>query len=308
VARLLSLLLVLGLLGGTAAAFAITEGLKLEKSPITRTRIDKLISPECGCPKDRAAIDFSLRQGDRLTATIVRQNRTVATLASSEYFRRGPVRLKWDGRDSSGAVVPDGSYKLRVHLGTRHQTINLPNSIEVDTTPPSIVIRRIRPLVFSPDHDGRADYVTITFGVSTPARPLLYIDGRLAGRGRIERSGGKLHWFGKLKGRRVRPGAYRMTLEVEDRAGNVSKATRPVRIRLRYVALGRDVVRVRPGSRFALRVSSDAKLVRWLLDGRTGRARPGTLKLSAPKQAGRYRLFVTAAGHSQATVVVVAKK
>ena len=44
-ARLLPILLVLGLLGGTAAAFAITEGLKLEKSPIGSTHVDKLFSP-----------------------------------------------------------------------------------------------------------------------------------------------------------------------------------------------------------------------------------------------------------------------
>jgi hypothetical protein len=308
VARLLSLLLVLGLVGGTAAAFAITEGLKLEKSPITRTHVDKLISPGCGCAKDRAAIDFSLRHGDRVTATIVRQNEAVATLSSGEYHRRGLVELSWNGRDSSGSIAPNGSYKLRVHLATQHQTITLPNSIRVDSTPPSIVIRRIRPLVFSPDNDGRADYVTVAFGVSEPARPLLYVNGKLAGRGRLERSAGKVHWFGRLNGRRVRPGVYRVTLEAEDRAGNVSKPTRAVRLRLRYIALGREVVRVRPGARFGLRISTDAKVVRWLLHGRTGRSAPAALELRAPKRAGRYRLFVTAAGHSQAAVVVVAKQ
>ncbi len=40
------MLLVLALLGCTAAAFAVTEGLKLEKSPITRTIVDKVVAPD----------------------------------------------------------------------------------------------------------------------------------------------------------------------------------------------------------------------------------------------------------------------
>ena len=40
------MLLVLALLGCTAAAFAVTEGLKLEKSPITNTLVDKVVAPD----------------------------------------------------------------------------------------------------------------------------------------------------------------------------------------------------------------------------------------------------------------------
>jgi FlgD Ig-like domain len=307
--RVLSTLLVLGLLGGTAAAFAITEGLKLEKSPITRTHLaPKVFSPTCGCEKDRASIDFRLRYADTVTATIVTpQGETVATLAD-HYFRRGSVELSWNGRDETGAVVPDGKYKLRIHLERRHQTITLPNTIQVDSTPPVITLKRVRPLVFSPDHDGRAEYVDLVFGLSVPARPLLYVNGKLVGRGRVERSGGTLHWYGKAQGRPYRAGAYRLTLRAEDPAGNLSKPTRAAVVRIRYLALGREIVRVRPGARFALRVSTDAKLVHWLLHGRSGQAGPGMLRLRAPKQPGRYRLFVTAVGHSQAALVVVTAK
>ena len=69
-ARLLPILLVVGLLGGTAAAFAITEGLKLEKSPIYGTHVDKLFSPTCNCLKDVAHVSFKLRKGDTMTATV----------------------------------------------------------------------------------------------------------------------------------------------------------------------------------------------------------------------------------------------
>jgi hypothetical protein len=306
--RLLSTLLVLGLLGGTAAAFAITEGLKLEKSPITRTHITKVFSPTCGCPHDRAKIDFRLRHADTAKVTIVLpRGDTVATLAD-HYFRRGTVTLRWDGRNDTGAIVPDGSYRVRVHLAKRHQTINLPNTILVDTTPPTITLKSVQPTVISPNHDGRAEYANISFRVSGPARPLLYVNGKLAGRGRLDRSGATLHWFGKSQGRRYPAGTYRLTLRAEDQAGNISKPTPPATVRIRFLALGRPVIRVPAGKRFSVGVSADAKLVRWLLHGRMGRASPGTLKLRAPRRPGRYRLFVTAVGHSQTAVVIVTKK
>jgi hypothetical protein len=294
VARLLPILLVLGLLGGTAAAFAITEGLKLEKSPIGRTHVDKLISPVCDCQKDAAEV-------------ITPDGEPVATIAN-HYFRRGPVDhppLSWNGRDFAGAVVPDGLYKLRIHL--RHQTITLPNTIEVDTTPPAITIKRVAPRVFSPDHDGRREYVTISFGVSSTARALLYVGPRQVGRGRLARTAGSINWYGGVHGETYPPGVYQLSLRAEDRAGNISPPTSDVRVAIRYLALGRKVVHVRPGKRFALRVSSDARSVQWLLRAKSGEGPPGTLRLRAPKKPGRYKLFVTSNGRSQAALVVVSK-
>ncbi len=307
-ARLLSILLVLGLLGGTAAAFAITEGLKLEKSPIGSTHVDKLFSPVCNCEKDVAHVTFRLRRGSMMTVTVITpQGEPVATIAN-HYFRRGsiaPPGLGWNGRDSAGAVVPDGLYKLRVHL--RHQTITLPNTILVDTTPPAITIKRVVPRVFSPDHDGRREYVTISFGVSATARPLLYVGRRQVGRGRLTRTAGSIHWYGGVHGETYPPGVYRLSLRAEDRAGNISPPTSDVRVAIRYLTLGRKVVRARAGKRFALRVASDAKSVQWLLRGKSGEGPPGTLRIRAPKKPGRYKLFVTSNGRSQAALVVVSK-
>ncbi|HEX9417031.1 MAG TPA: FlgD immunoglobulin-like domain containing protein [Gaiellaceae bacterium] len=306
--RLLSTLLVLGLLGGTAAAFAITEGLKLEKSPITRTHITKVFSPVCGCRHDKASIDFRLRHADTVTVTIVRPKGETVTTLADHYFRRGTVKVRWNGQDEAGSVVPDGTYRVRVHLGKRHQTINFPNTIQVDTTPPTIAIKSVHPAVISPDHDGRAEYANISFRVSGSARPLLYVNGKLAGRGRLGRAGGTIHWFGKNHGRAYPAGVYRLALRAEDRAGNVSKPTPTVDVRIRFISLGRKVVRVPAGKRFSVRVSADSKLVRWLLHGRLGEGTPGMLKLRAPKQAGRYRLFVTAVGHTQTALVIVTKR
>ena len=75
---------------------------------------------------------------------------------------------------------------------------------------------------------------------------------------------------------------------------------------VRYVTLARTRVVVRPGGRFALRVSTDAPQVDWRLHGRSGTLPRGTLHLRAPKAAGVYRLYVSVGSHSAVCSVVVA--
>ena len=85
-ARIATTVLVLGLLGGTAAAFAVTEGLKLEPSPILSPRIAKVFSPACDCPTRVAEIAFRLRKPDNIRVQIVRGGTVVRTRACA---RRG---------------------------------------------------------------------------------------------------------------------------------------------------------------------------------------------------------------------------
>ena len=74
---------------------------------------------------------------------------------------------------------------------------------------------------------------------------------------------------------------------------------------VRFVALGRDRITAAAGAPFAVRVSSDAERVRWTLGGRSGFARPGTLRLRAPLQKGRFTLTVSANGHTARAAVFV---
>ena len=69
--RVLSTAALVGLLIATAAAFAITERLKLVKSPIFGTHVSKRISPTCGCARGKAGIRVTLRHG----ASVVRWGR-----------------------------------------------------------------------------------------------------------------------------------------------------------------------------------------------------------------------------------------
>lgn len=306
-ARLLPTLLVVALLGATAAAFALTEGLKLEKSPITHTQVGKLFSPVCGCAKDRVRIRFYLRKADRVTVTIRSGGRTVDTLVSDRPFGRGWVSLRWNGVEPSGIVAADGVYKPAVHLAGEHRTIVLPNSIRVDTVAPKVTGASVEPRVLSPDGDGRGDELTVHYKLDEPAHGILYVDGRLAVYSKFARTDDRIHFYGRLHGKVLATGGHRLTFRAEDAAGNLSKPDRLGTLTIRYVALARKLVSVGPGERFYIRVSADAKTVGWRFAGRTGRARPGTLVFRAPKKRRTYRLFVTVGGHAASARVKVEK-
>jgi len=122
VARLVSTLLVLGLLGGTAAAFAVTEHLKLVRSPIYRTEItNTAFSPVCRCSTRKSRIRFYLRQADRLTLSIENDDQQVVrTIVADHAAGRGRFARWWDGRDDAGARVASGLYLVRIDAaGTR---------------------------------------------------------------------------------------------------------------------------------------------------------------------------------------------
>jgi hypothetical protein len=165
--RLLSTGLIFGLLIATAAAFAITESLKLTQSPITRTQVAKVLSPVCRCDKRAAKIRFWLRSPDTLTLDIVDSGRhEVKRLADGILAHRRWNTFKWDGRTGSGSVARDGTYYARVHLAAAHRTIQLPNPMQLDTKAPHVVEAKPNRTVFSPDGDYRSDSVKIHYKFS----------------------------------------------------------------------------------------------------------------------------------------------
>jgi hypothetical protein len=300
--------LVAALLAATAAAFAYTEKLKLTPSPILGTRVTKLFSPVCECPTDAAVIGFRLREPDRVTVSIVDgARRELRRLVQGQPERAGvELAYVWDGRDGDGLVVPEGAYRPRVRLEHQRRTILLPNPIRVDTTPPNVTLRSLAPRVFSPDGDGRADRVRAGYRLDEPAQVSLFVDGTqavLKKRGR--ETEGTVEWFGRVDGRRLPPGVYRLALAARDAAGNLGRRTRPRPVVLRYVALGRDRIVTRPGAQLAVLVVADARQVRWTLGRLGGTARPGTLRLRAPLQPGRYTLTVRVGENAARAAVFV---
>lgn len=299
-------MVVTALLTATALAFAYTEKLKLTPSPILGTQVDKRFSPVCECDTDTATISFRLRQRDRLTVDVINaQGESVRTLVEDSPTPRGRVTIYWNGRDDSAAVVDEGAYRPRVHLAAERRTIVLPNPITVDVTPPRVELVSLSPRVFSPDGDGRADKVVARYRTDEAAAALLYVDGAQRVRKRGQQKQGSVEWFGLLDGEPQSPGAYRVSVGARDAAGNLAVPTPARLVVIRYVALGRKRIEAVAGARFAVLVLSDAARVSWRIGGRSGVARPGTLKLRAPLRPGRYTLVVGANGFESRAALVV---
>jgi hypothetical protein len=308
--RLLPTVLVLALLAGSAVAFAVSEGLKLQKRPITPTEITKVFSPVCRCPQARALIKLRLLRRDTITVTVVDSSgKEVRRLVDHERFNVGLHHFTWDGRDARGKVLRSGSYRPKVAFSDINRTFVLPNPIHIDVTRPRIGVVSVKPRVFSPDGDGRADRITVRYHVNEHAHALLLVNGHQRVRTFLAPLQGSLDWNGTARGGKLPPGTYRLALVALDLAGNRSLPVSAGTVRLRYLALPKTPVSARAATTVRVPVDTDAKVVRWTVrrgssivrQGRGGRV----VAVRAPKQAGRYVLVLDAAGHRLRTDLVV---
>jgi hypothetical protein len=192
---------VLLLLAATATAFAVTQRLKLEPSPISQTHVDKVFSPVCNCATNVAHIDFSIRRADHLRIW-VRTPSGPAVLADRE-FPKGTVRVQWDGHG-----VADGIYYAVVHMQRAQRTIDLPNPIRVDTQPPTIALAGVQ-------HDGGK--TIFLYRTSEQAHALLYVNGHRRVRTYSTLRHGRLPYYKPLAAK------TRLALRARDLAGNLSE-------------------------------------------------------------------------------------
>jgi hypothetical protein len=302
VARVLPIVVVLALLGCTAAAFAVTEGLKLEHSPVSNTHVGKTVAPDSLSNKS-VPIAFLLRKPDRVTVELVNgSGQVVRTLARSRREPSGALQFIWNGRGDNGEVVPDGVYRPRVHLADAHKTIVLPNPITMDATPPFVRLVSATPRVFSPDGDFARDHVRIRYQTNEPARAQLYVDGEP--RTLVFRflRAGKIDWpRGSL---RLKPGKHLIRLRALDRATNLGPPSRALPVFVRYVELRPHALTVKTGKRFGFRVLTDAKQYTVHLGSLHARRSGPLLVLRAPAP-GRYVLRVAEHGHVASAIVTV---
>ena len=259
-------MLALALIAATAAAFAWTESLKLERLPVVGPRFPESFSPVCVCPTETAKLRLRFRVNDTVDADILDADGEAVRSLGERRVRPGLVTFEWDGRNDEGRIVPDGPYRLKVEFEDKRRTIVIPNRIFVDTVPPEVVDMRSAIPSRSP--------LTVTavptssgsrIGQTGPAGPLLYVGDQLAVEKPPRRARSAVIWDGTVDGELLPPGSYRLTLRVRDPAGNLSPESERDTVELRYITLVRGSVsrsagrlRSRSGSTPTLRSGAGA--------------------------------------------------
>jgi hypothetical protein len=244
--RELALALVsLVLIGGATALFLRAQALKLEPSPLERPRVERLFSPLCRCAtKATATLAFTVRRPLRVDAELVdADERPIRTLSADERWSPGRRTLQWDGRDARGRLGRDGRYRLRVRLLDEGREIVVPTPITLDTTAPRATLLTVAPRAIVRPLRGRAaaNPIRVVYRANEVARPTLLADRRPATRRRLQPAGRRvIKWGGRARGRPLPAGRHRIFVQVRDRAGNLSRPTRSVEVRLRRAPRGRD--------------------------------------------------------------------
>ena len=307
--RVLTTATLVGLLVATAAAFAITERLKLVKSPITGTHISAVFSPTCGCARKRANISVKFRHRDVVTVSILDSKlKPLRTLVAGQSVPRGRSVFRWEGLTDFGDKAPEGTYRVEIHLDRQHRTILFPDRIRLDTTAPLVMNAIPNRTQFSPDGDHLADSVSIHYQLSEAAHAVVYVNGKRVIRSLFHPTKGAVPWFGRVDKQLLPPGVVTLEVGAIDLAGNVTPAADRVRVRveIRYITLANHrIVGVRAGKVFEIGVSTDAKLYAWRLGARHGVKAGPLLRLLAPQQKGRYTLTVRELGHVDSATVLV---
>ena len=305
--RFLSTLLVVALLGGTAAAFAVTQGLKTRPSPITAPRIQKVFSPECDCPTRVAVIRQVAQAGPRAAPDRRRRRkrRPDAGARQAAAPRDGHLHLE---RPRRPGPFRRGGRLQAARPSDRPAPDDRPAERDAGRHDSAGRHRRwVAPREISPDGDGRRDSVVVRYSLSERAHALLFVGPRRVVFTRSQLPAGTVEWNGKIDGSRSRPGSYVLRLGAQDPAGNNSTPKRAGVVRVRYVELARHVIQAKAGTRFGVRVSADRR-VHWRLGIRRGTAAPGLLVLRAPARPGRYTLGVTVPGYADGADLIVGRR
>ncbi len=147
----------------------------------------------------------------------------------------------WDGRDTAGRRVPDGTYTASFGATSANGTARPASvAVRVDTVSPTITGLGVAPRVISPNGDGIADVARVTFGVSEPCRvSLTVLDAKGAvvrGVAPVRAPAGaeRLIWDGMVSaGDALTPaadGVYSVVVRAVDVAGNQSTSQCAVRV------------------------------------------------------------------------------
>jgi hypothetical protein len=319
----------------TVGAFFVTQRLKSSPPLVVRPHISSVFSPDPDARVRRAKVSFWIVRGDDVSVSIVdREGRIVRTLLDGFHLpERVRIRRWWDGRTSSGAVAPDGRYRVRVALIHQGRTIDLLQTIRVDTRPPRPRVVSIEPQTgggpaFLPQEG--IDAVTVRVAGTERRRSRVVIwrtdvsSPRKVGQIVVPFEQDTARWDGTLDGRPAPAGTYLMGVLVADRPGNAGTFPRrlppqpghvPGRagVTIRYLAAVPPLAPVKAGSRATVLVDARGGPYRWALRRHgspgvlsSGRGRDPRLRVAVPRgQSGLHVLTIVSGAHRAEVPIAV---
>ena len=285
----------------TAGSFALAQRLKRAPTIVYEVHKIALFSPKVEGPAQRARFSFRLRvKQDEVTLLVTNlageQIRTIKEDIPVTYG--ATIRSSWDGADDAGRSVPDGQYRIQVVLQEAGRAVQLPFTLEKDTTPPRPKLLSIGPEKTGdrprpellPRADGKPAVVRyravgrsrkITVFRTDLVRPRAVLEVP------ITDDSGKWEWDGTVDGRPVASGTYLVAVSAKDLVGNEGwsmGSADPVApfgedlqgrggITVRYLAAQSPQSAIPAGERAEIGVISVGKEYDWTLR-RVGETRP----------------------------------
>ena len=327
-----SVVMFAALVVATGAAFFVTQRLKRSTPIVERVYFYEWISPNGDGRKDFVRLRFDLPKAQRVTVWIVNSRGEEArTLADDRFMHRGTRHFVWNGNDDSGIVVPDGTYHLRVGLRAEGRSVTVPRPLHVDTKPPNVRIVAVTPSTVVPGFTGARGRARIRFSGPTVVAPVFGVwrtDTPRATevatfKGHRGRHTGT--WDGLVNGRPAPPGAYAMSVTLEDIAGNQGSAPSvlpPVRafaiansgVAISYFSIAGPAVPVKPGAIARFTVGPIGQRTRWrfgpfatgkVLESGSSHGARIAVRMPRGLSAGIYTFFATSAGGRHAAWPVV---
>jgi len=307
----------------TVGAFFLTQALKTEMPVVLRfATMPKAISPNGDGVRDRTRLGFDLSEPAEVSFSIIDENgnRVRELFDDRKLAGDRKHRFIWDGRDDDGAVVPDGTYRMRVFRREEGRVLESFKKVVVDTRPPKTELASAAPGVIDP-LNGKRVAVRLRYRGPRTAHPEFRVwrtdDGppRIVDRFRGDDNRGGL-WNGRtISGDYAVDGDYAFQARVRDKAGNealappgtpmATSARAGTGVAVRRLTLEGPVSSVAAGSLARLRVGPGSRRFTFTLtrlgspktlkrDGRRG----GALRVRIPDDArtGVYVVEVRARG------------
>jgi flagellar hook assembly protein FlgD len=246
----------------------------------------RAVTPNGDWSGERTSVSFRLTRRATLGARVVSAatGSSVRTLLASSVRAPGRRSMTWDGRNTSGALVPDGRYRIEVSAQDGSEQASRSVSVVVDRTLGGF---SASPKVFSPDGNGRADTLGIGYELDRPATVRVQVrrNGEALRTLLAQSQGAGSHdvqWNGRANGGRVADGSATVVVRARTALGT-RKLSRPIVLDTRNpVVHVLSLATVEGAMRLRVSLSEAARLRIW--HGRESWSQDGSFEVT--KTAG----------------------